>query len=243
MNIPTPFLAAIETAINAWLKLDGEALPRFAELEGKIIRFHVTGLELNLYFLPSVSGIQVMGNYPLILDADADADAENNTENDTLNTINKKTGKVDATIHGSPIALIKLSTSKNAGATLLESDVEIEGDMQVAEKFSAILREVDIDWEELFSKLVGDIFAHQAGETVRSVTGWLKDSAEAMKLNTGEYISEESGMSPANAEVSEFMDDVDEVRMSIDRLEARIQLLCEQNKHASPQIPPSTDKT
>ena len=150
---------------------------------------------------------------------------------------------MDATIHGSPIALIKLSTSKNAGATLLESDVEIEGDMQVAEKFSAILREVDIDWEELFSKLVGDIFAHQAGETVRSVTGWLKDSAEAMKLNTGEYISEESGMSPANAEVSEFMDDVDEVRMSIDRLEARIQLLCEQNKHASPQIPPSTDKT
>jgi len=237
MIIPTPLLAGIETAINAWLKLDGEALPRFAELEGKIIRFHVTGLELNLYFLPSTSGIQVMGNYPLSIGDDA----INPTDNSQKENI-PEAGKVDATIHGSPTALIKLSTSKNAGATLLESDVEIEGDMHVAEKFSAILREVDIDWEELFSKMVGDIFAHQAGETVRSVTGWLKDSAEAMKLNAGEYISEESGMSPANAEVSEFMDDVDEVRMSIDRLEARIQLLCEQNKHASPQIPPSTDK-
>ena len=237
MIIPTPLLAGIETAINAWLKLDGEALPRFAELEGKIIRFHVTGLELNLYFLPSTSGIQVMGNYPLSIGDDA----INPTDNSPKENI-PEAGKVDATIHGSPTALIKLSTSKNAGATLLESDVEIEGDMHVAEKFSAILREVDIDWEELFSKMVGDIFAHQAGETVRSVTGWLKDSAEAMKLNAGEYISEESGMSPANAEVSEFMDDVDEVRMSIDRLEARIQLLCEQNKHASPQIPPSTDK-
>ena len=215
MIIPTPFLAAIETAINAWLKLDDEALPRFSELEGKIIRFHVTGLELNLYFMPSASGIQVMGNYPLTVDqSDGSEDEE--------------TAEVDATIHGSPIALIKLSTSKNAGATLLESDVEIDGDMRVAEKFSEILREVDIDWEELLSKLVGDIFAYRTGEAVRTATGWLKDSAEAIKLNTGEYISEESGLSPADAEVKAFMDDVDETRMSIDRLEARINLLLKQ---------------
>jgi ubiquinone biosynthesis protein UbiJ len=220
MIIPTPFLAAIETAINAWLKLDGEALPRFSELEGKIIRFHVTGLELNFYFMPSASGIQVMGNYPLTVDKSED-DSENNKE---------ETTEVDATIHGSPMALIKLSTAKNAGATLLESDVEIDGDMRVAEKFSEILREVDIDWEELLSKLVGDLFAHRAGETVRSASNWLKDSAEAMKLNTGEYISEESGLSPADAEVKEFMDEVDETRMSIDRLAARINLLLENNK-------------
>lgn len=216
MILPTPFLAAIETAINAWLKLDGEALPRFIELEGKIIRFHITGLELNLFFMPSRSGIQVLGNYPHSLDQ----------KDDQEESIGEpRGGAVDATIHGSPMALVQLSTSKNSGATLLESDVEIEGDMRVAEKFSAILREVDIDWEELLSKLVGDLFAHQAGETFRSVSGWLKESAEAMKLNTGEYISEESGISPTGAEVSEFMDDVDDIRMSVDRLEARIKLL------------------
>jgi len=218
--IPTPFLAAIETAINAWLKLDGEALPRFAELEGKIIRFHVTGLDVNLYFMPSASGIQVMGNYPLSHDTNTAETAEPD----------ENTAKVDATIHGSPMALIQLSTAKNAGATLLESDVEIDGDMRVAEKFSEILREVDIDWEELLSKLVGDIFAYRTGEAARSATNWLKDSAEAMKLNAGEYISEESGLSPADAEVKEFMDEVDEVRMGIDRLAARINLLVENTK-------------
>jgi len=214
--LPTPFIAAIETAINAWLKLDGEALPKFSELDGKIIRFHVTGLELNLYFMPSVSGIQVMGNYPLTVDEDTDSE--------------KQKSKVDATIHGSPMALIQLSSSKNAGATLLESDVEIDGDMRVAEKFSKILAEVDIDWEELLSKLVGDLFAYRAGEAARSVTEWLKDSSDAMKLNVGEYISEESGLSPADAEVKEFMDEVDDVRMSIDRLEARINHLKKNNK-------------
>ena len=203
MQIPSPILSAIETTMNAWFKLDGETLPKFSKLDGKIIRLHITGLDLNLYFLPSASGIQVMGNYP--------------SEDDG--------GIVDATIHGSPMALMRLSTADNAGETMLKSDVEIEGDMHIAETFSAILREVDIDWEELLSKLVGDIIANQAGQTTRKVTGWVKDSTQAMKLNTAEYISEESKLSPAEAEISQFMDHVDDMRMSVDRLEARINLL------------------
>ena len=207
MQIPLPLLSAIETAFNAWLKLDGEALPRFTELDGKIIRFHITGFDLNLYFLPAPSGIQVLGNYP---------DKEQG-------------GTVDATIHGSPIALIRLSTSDNAGETMLKSDVEIEGDMRVAEKFSAILREVDIDWEELLSRLVGDIVAHQAGQVTRNITGWLKDTGEAMQQNTAEYLTEESDITPAEAEVTSFMDQVDDIRMDVDRLEARIKLLQSKN--------------
>ena len=203
MKIPTPFLSAVEAAINAWLKLDDEALPRFAELDGKIIRLHITGLDFNLYFFPSASGIQVLGNYP--------------SEEDG--------GVVDATIHGSPMALIRLGTSSNASETLLKSDVEIDGDMHVAEKFSAILKEVDIDWEELLSKLVGDIIAHQAGQVARGATSWFQETVEAMKLNTGEYISEEAKLSPADAEIRDHLEQVDDVRMSVDRLEARINLL------------------
>ncbi len=207
MQIPLPLLSAIETAFNAWLKLDGEALPRFTELDGKIIRFHITGLDLNLYFLPAPSGIQVLGNYP-----------------------EDEGGLVDATIHGSPMALIQLSRSDNAGEAMLKSNVEIEGDMRVAEKFSAILRDVDIDWEELLSKLVGDIIAHQAGQVTREITGWLKDSGESIKQNTAEYLTEESNLIPAEAEITQFMDQVDDLRMDVDRLEARIKLLQSKTK-------------
>ncbi len=211
MQIPLPLLSTIETAFNAWLTLDGEALPRFAELDGKIIRFYITGLDLNLYFLPAASGIQVLGSYP---------DEEQG-------------GMVDATIHGSPMALMRLSSSDNAGEAMLKSDVEIDGDMRIAEKFSAILRDVDIDWEELLSKLVGDIVAHQAGQVVNNVADWFKESKTAMQQNVAEYLSEESKLSPAEAEINEFMDQVDELRMGVDRLEARIRLL--QDKQTSTQ--------
>lgn len=205
MIIPTPFLSTIETAINTWLKLDGESLQKFEVLDGKIICLHITGLDLNLYFLPAAAGIQVMGNYP---------DSEHG-------------GVVDATIHGSPMALIRLGTAQNSGETLLKSDVEIDGNMRIAEKFSAILREVDIDWEELLSKLVGDIIAHQAGQVTRGASRWIKESADAMRMNTGEYLTEEAKLSPADAEISHYMDQVDSIRMGIDRLEARVTLLQE----------------
>ena len=200
MTIPHPLLSAIETAINAWLKLDADSLPRFAKLDGKIIRLHITGLELNLYFLPAASGIQVLGNYP--------------SEEDG--------GRVDATIHGSPMALIRLSTADNSGEVLLKSDVEIDGDTHVADTFSTILQEVDIDWEEILSMLVGDIVAHQAGQVTRRASAWLKETAEVMKLNTSEYIREEARLSPADAEVSHYMDQVDDIRMGVDRLAARV---------------------
>ncbi|MEB8431775.1 SCP2 sterol-binding domain-containing protein [Cocleimonas sp. KMM 6892] len=200
MKLPIPFLSAIETAINTWMKLDGESLEKLKPLEGKIIRFHITGLELNLYFLPAVAGISVLGNYPE----------------------EKEGGMVDATIHGSPMALIRLSTAENSGETLLKSDVEIDGDMRIAEKFSAVLREIDIDWEEHLSRLVGDIVAHQAGQFIRGASRWLNETNDAMKMNTAEYINEEAKLSPADAEVKYYMDQVDDLRMGVDRLDARI---------------------
>lgn len=203
MKIPTPFLSAIELAINTWLKLDDNALPQFKEPEGKIIRFHITDLDINLYFLPAASGIQVLGNYP---------DPEDG-------------GVLDATIHGSTMALIRLSISKNSGETLLKSDVEIEGDMRTAEKFSAVLREVDIDWEELLSTLIGDFLAHRAAKTTQDVKEWLSVSTETLKTNTAEYLTEDSDLSPTATEISEFIDQVDEIRQDVDRLDARIKLL------------------
>lgn len=212
MQIPVVLLASIETAFNAWLKLDKESLSRFSELDGKIICLHLTGLDINCYFLPSGNGVEVLGSYP-------------------------DDGEVDATIHGSPLSLMRLSASKNAGETLLKSDVEIEGDTRVAETFSAILREVDIDWEELLSKLVGDLFAHQTGQAVRSASDWFKQSAHAMQLNMGDYLSEETKMTPTDSEINYYLDQVDETRMDVDRLEARINNLL---KNA--QDNPSEDK-
>lgn len=203
MQLPIPFLAAIETAINAWLKLDDNALNRLSDLEGKIIRIHVTTLDLNLYFFPCSSSLQVQGNYP-------DAD---------------EGGIVDATISGSPMDLISLTTSKNAGATLLESGVEIDGDMHVAEKFSAILRDVDIDWEQHLSNLFGQFVAHSATQAKQNFDDIFNEGKKNFEENAKEYLVDESKMTPNSEKMDEFMQQVDTIRMDVDRIEARIKQL------------------
>jgi ubiquinone biosynthesis protein UbiJ len=79
--------------------------------------------------------------------------------------------------------------------------------------------------QELLSLAVGDVLAHQMGQLARSTKGWLDDSAHAMRLNTQEYLQEEARLVPAEAELRHYLDDVDTLRMDVDRLEARIKRL------------------
>jgi ubiquinone biosynthesis protein UbiJ len=54
------FIAAgLETALNGYLRLDPETLPRLAELEGAVIAIEPEGFGMTLYLLPHSQGIRV----------------------------------------------------------------------------------------------------------------------------------------------------------------------------------------
>ncbi|MEN9432566.1 MAG: hypothetical protein RLZZ422_155 [Pseudomonadota bacterium] len=196
--ILTALIAALEAAFNAWLRLDPAAQPHLQALQGRIIALHITGLDIKLFFIPTSTGITLSMDYQ---------------------------AEPDVTIKGSAMALSRLALSEDASKVLLESDVQMEGDLSTGQRFSEVLRSVDIDWEELLSHAVGDIVAHQMGSTARSTQGWLKDSMQAMHLNTREYLQEESRVLAAEAELNYYLDSVDALRADADRLEARIQRL------------------
>lgn len=195
MQLSITLLASIETSLNAWLKLEGQTLPKFNNMQSKIICLHITGLDLKLYFLPDQNDIAVMENYA---------------------------GEPDTTIKGAPITLMRLGTSSNSGKTLLETDASIEGNTQLGAEFSRILGEVDIDWENLLSQFVGDSVAYQTGQLVAGSAKWLKEQQQSLQSETTEYLTEEAQLTPAEAEINHYLDQVDELRMSVDRLEARI---------------------
>ena len=188
-------LASIETSLNVWLKLDAKTLPKFNNMRGKIICLHISGLDLKLYFLPDQNDVAVMGCYA---------------------------GEPDTTIKGAPITLMRLGTSNNSAKTLLETNASISGNTQLGAEFSRILSEVDIDWETLLAKYVGDMVADQAGRIAYIGTEWVKENQQTMQSSTSAYLTEEAGLLPAEEEVNHYLDQVDALRMSVDRLEARI---------------------
>jgi len=195
MDFAQVFSAAIETSLNRYLQLDPEALPRFSVLEGKIIALKVHGINQELYLFPSSDGFMVL--------ADFDETA-------------------DVIISGTPLALARLGLADDPRDQLFNGEVEITGDVRLANQFSRLFSQLNIDWEELLAQSVGDIASHKMGNLFRDMGQWVKRSTQSVNLDAGEYLQEEVHLSPANAELRSFITKVDEVREATDRLAAKI---------------------
>lgn len=189
----------LEAAFNVWLKLDekthGNARQRLQALQGKLIHLHLSNPGFDLYFLPTAEQIRISTTYD---------------------------ATPDVSIQGSALAFMRLAQANDSGKAMLENGIQIEGDLGLGTEFSKILREIDVDWEELLSQAVGDMVAHQAGQMARHTKGWLDQSAQAMRLNTQEYLQEETRLLPAEAELHYYYEQIDHLRMDADRLEARL---------------------
>ncbi len=198
MSLPQVFIASIETVLNRYLALDEQTFSALADLQGRIIEIHLQGLNTSLYLFPDGDGIMVLGDFD---------------------------GEADTRLIGTPIALAKLGLARNPADVLFSGEVSIEGDTRLGQQFKKILARMDIDWEEQLSRYSGDILAHQIGNGVRALSGWLQRNQQSAALDTGEYLQEEIRLLPSAAEMNYFIRQVDALRDDTERLQARLQRL------------------
>ena len=114
---------------------------------------------------------------------------------------------------------LKNLTAKEPG---LPSGLRIDGDAELLDRFSRLLRQVGFDLEEPLARFVGDSAAHRSAGGLRSLFGWSRTAADRLAVDTSEYLREEVRELAGAAEVEEWMHDVDALRESVDRLEARL---------------------
>jgi ubiquinone biosynthesis protein UbiJ len=118
-----------------------------------------------------------------------------------------------------------LSLARQQAKSTSGSSVRIEGDAEVAQNFSELLKQAKPDIEEELSRIVGDVAAHQIGNTVRSLLGFGKRVGDTLLQNVAEYLSEESRDVPSKTEAEEFNHDVDVLRDDVARFAARLNSL------------------
>ena len=130
-------------------------------------------------------------------------------------------GPADASLSGTPIALLALAGPQAEGA-LRKGGVRIEGDAEVAQKFRELLAEAQPDLEEELARVIGDVGARRIANIARDVIGWGLKAADSFAGNLAEYLQEEGRDVPARVEVDEFLTGVDRLRDDTERLEARL---------------------
>ena len=134
-------------------------------------------------------------------------------------------GKADVAIKGRPSALLGMITAEKVGA----GDIEIYGNVGLAQKFHSILKNMDVDWEEYLSHFVGDITAHNVGNFFRGMSQFAKASGKTIGLDISEYLRYEKEVLLDKSELDEFNHSVDKLRNDVERLQKRIERLEKEN--------------
>lgn len=199
MSIRNLALEALETLINQLLGLDPQARQRLAEWHGRVIAIALRGTGMVLYFIPDQRGeLQLLGHYE---------------------------GEPDCLIEGSPLDLMRASDKQQGSAQLFAGHVRIEGDTELAHRFSEVLGNLDIDWEEQLSHYVGDIAAHELAQLASKVHEQGHRALNLSQRNLSEYLTEEARLLPHPFEMEEWVRGVETLRDDVERLAARVHLL------------------
>jgi ubiquinone biosynthesis protein UbiJ len=112
-----------------------------------------------------------------------------------------------------------------SGVQSLFREAHIRGEAELAEAIGFVARHLQWDAEEDLARWIGDIAAHRAVSTARALFEWQKQSAIHLSENLAEYLTEEKRVLMRPAPLKTFIEDVDDLRDAIARLEKRIHRL------------------
>lgn len=198
-SLITAAVAAAEVLVNNALSLDSSALKKINSLEGAVVKIVLP--PTNVSFTIEASN----GHLALSSNAEKFADSE-----------------VDVTIEGSPFSLSRLIFEEDKNSLIQTGEIKLHGDAEIAQQFQSLLSELNIDWESALANIIGDIPAHFIGQKFRQGASWSKQTQQSLTANIEEHLHEESRLLPNRIELQEQFSAIDHLRLSTERLEARL---------------------
>lgn len=184
----------VEALLNQVLKQDSAALQRLAKHEGQMLGIVVTGM----------------------------AQVNVRITRDGLNLSMTPDIVTDVVLSGSTADFIKLARATDKANELINSNIDMDGDTELALAVTRVVQNLDIDWESLIQPLTGGVLAHQIGKGLRGLLKWGKDTSNTYRRAGKEYLEDEVQLVAPAPLLDQFSADVDQLRLSADRLEARI---------------------
>lgn len=187
-----------EAVLNRGMALDPDTLVALSGLDGKTLSLEFVNTKFTLYIFPDAKGFRLEDYYE---------------------------GEVDVCIRGTPVNMISYLVSAGGGGEGFTGRMEITGDIGLAQQFQSIMKNIDLDWEEHLSHVLGDTFAHKVGNIFRRSLRFAADTRRTLELDISEYLRYEKEVLPEQTEVNEFISAIDEMRDDAERLKLRVDKL------------------
>jgi len=195
------FVELLDQTTKILLDLDAAGKDNLSTLEGKILCLDITVPSVTIYIEVLDKGLKI---------------------SDSIH------GEYDVRLQGPITAFTKLTGANAGGSIMSNGQLSIEGDIETAQNFAKILSELDLDWEELAARFIGDTAARKVGNLCRDFSGWVADTSKQSANNFAEYLQEEKQLLVTNLAAENFQTRLSELRADVDRLQQRIRRLKKQ---------------
>ncbi len=100
--------------------------------------------------------------------------------------------------------------------------INIEGDIELANKISQVLRKIEWDLEEDLAKYIGDIPAIHTTKALKKIKNTTKENIKTLTSSLIEYWQEENKILAKTRDVEMFNKKIDTIVEDTERVEARI---------------------
>lgn len=195
----TPLLtASLETALNHLLYRDRGLKAARQRLNGRSLAIVLAELKQPIIFIFSEQQVDVIGEWG---------------------------DKPDCTVKTRFATLSKLRDRQQLTTLIRSGELEVEGDLQVVQQFSALLDLAELDPAEYLAPWIGDIAAQ--GITQFALRGFnaVRRDVQRKQSYLSQTLTEEWRLAPGSLELAWFAEEVDALSRSLDAIDARLSQL------------------
>ncbi len=189
------FLPALTKMINTYLQLDPASNQRLMKLQDRVVTMEFLPFHILFQCRFTTDGVTVSAE-----------------EIEQACTI----------IRGTPLQMLGVMVNKDQRQRFFAEDLSIEGDVELGQQVVALFDELEVDWEEQISQVIGDVPAYHMGRFASKLKTWFSETEKKWAEDVSDYVQEEAKWLPPQEAMQDFFSDVDILRMDVDRMDARV---------------------
>ncbi len=141
--------------------------------------------------------------------------------------------EADCTLRAPTALLARLALSSERQQLLQDPAVMITGDSQLLVSLQNIMADLQLDGEGELARWIGPVAAHAIGNLIRNGREWGRETRSSLGQSLNDYLTEETRQLVGRAEGDAFAARLHQLRLQLDRLDARVQNL----ENPNPDVP------
>ena len=195
MNLMPLITAGLETALNRILYRDRGLKAARQRLNGKVLTLRLTEFSYPLVLVFSEQQLDVLSDWQ---------------------------DSSDCTVITSLKTLTKLRDRQQLTPLIRSGELQVDGDLQVVQQFSALMDLAELDPAEYLAPWVGDIAAQGISQRSQQAFRFFTGEVQRRQDYLGQAITEEWRVAPGSLELAWFSEEVDAMERSLEALDARL---------------------